>query len=130
MPWCAMACYMPSRRSANSLAPGGLPRMTDHYAVIGNPIGHTRSPMIHMACAQQTGQDIEYAALEAPPDGLAERVDAFRAEGGRGLNITAPFKLDALAYATRLLERAQLAGAANAMAFDGDGVVADNFDGA
>ena len=103
--------------------------MTDQYAVIGNPIGHSKSPMIHMAFAQATGQDISYVALEAPVDGFAAKVDAFRAQGGRGLNITAPFKLDAFAYATRLLEPARLAGAVNAMAFEGDEAAADNFDG-
>ncbi len=103
--------------------------MSDQYAVIGNPIGHTKSPMIHMAFAQQTGQDITYAAIEAPVGGFGAKVDAFRSQGGRGLNITAPFKLDACAYATKLRERARLAGAVNAMAFDGDDVVADNFDG-
>ena len=103
--------------------------MSDQYVVIGNPIGHSKSPMIHMAFAAATGQDIEYVALEAPLDGFAAKVDAFRARGGRGLNITAPFKLDAFAYATRLLDRARLAGAVNAMAFDGGEVAADNFDG-
>jgi shikimate dehydrogenase len=103
--------------------------MTDQYGVIGNPIGHSKSPLIHMAFAEQTGQEISYVALEAPADGFAAKVDEFRAEGARGLNITTPFKLDAFAYATRLMERARLAGAVNALAFDGDAVVADNFDG-
>jgi shikimate dehydrogenase len=103
--------------------------MTDRYAVIGNPIGHSKSPMIHMAFAAQTGQDIDYVALEAPVGGFAPAVDAFRKEGGRGLNITAPFKLDAFEYATKLKDRARLAGATNAMQFSGDEVEADNFDG-
>ncbi len=103
--------------------------MSDRYAVIGNPIGHTKSPAIHRAFAEQTGQDLTYVAIEAAVGGFAARVDAFRSQGGRGLNVTAPFKLDACAYATRLREPARLAGAANAMAFDGDEVVADNFDG-
>ena len=62
--------------------------MTDRYAVIGNPIGHSKSPMIHNAFAAQTGQDVEYAATEAPTDGFAAAVDAFRARGGHGLSIT------------------------------------------
>jgi shikimate dehydrogenase len=103
--------------------------MTDLYAVIGNPIGHTKSPLIHGAFARQTGQDLDYAALEAPLGGFAAEVDRFRGKGGRGLNITAPFKLDAFAYANRLQERARLAGAVNAMKFDGDEIMADNFDG-
>lgn len=103
--------------------------MTDRYAVIGNPISHSKSPFIHGSFAQATGQDLEYTALEAPVGGFAAEVDAFRARGGRGLNITAPFKLDAFAYASRRSERAELAGAANAMKFDGDVVWAENFDG-
>ena len=103
--------------------------MTDRYAVIGNPIGFSKSPLIHGMFAQATGQDIEYTAIEGPLGGFAGAVDAFRALGGKGLNITAPFKLDAFAYANERSERAQLAGAANAMKFDGDRVLAENFDG-
>jgi len=103
--------------------------MTERYAVIGNPISHSKSPMIHTEFAKQTGQDLEYVALEAPVGGFAAAVDAFRQEGGRGLNITAPFKLDAFEYATKLKHRAQLAGATNAMQFSGDEAEADNFDG-
>jgi shikimate dehydrogenase len=107
----------------------GRRAMTDRYAVIGNPIGHSRSPMIHQAFARQTGQDLDYATLEAPLGGFADVVDAFRSAGGRGLNITAPFKVDACGCAARLLDRARLAGAANAIAIEGSEVVADNFDG-
>ena len=103
--------------------------MTDLYAVIGNPIGHTKSPMIHMAFAQQTGQGIQYVPIEAPFGGFAAEVDELRSQGGRGLNITAPFKLEAYAYATELTERARQAGAANCFSFEGDRVVAENFDG-
>lgn len=103
--------------------------MADRYAVIGNPIGHSKSPMIHTAFAQQTGQKLDYVALEAPIGGFTSAVDAFRREGGRGLNITAPFKLDAFGYATKLKDRARLAGATNAMQFDGPEAEADNFDG-
>jgi shikimate dehydrogenase len=103
--------------------------MTDRYAVIGNPIGHTKSPMIHAAFARTAGHDIEYLALEAPIGGFSARVDEFIQDGGLGLNITAPFKQDAFAYATDLRERARLAGAVNAMKFEGDRRIADNFDG-
>ncbi len=105
--------------------------MSDRYAVIGNPIAQSKSPLIHGLYAQATGQDIDYGKIEGPlgPGGFAQAVDAFRAEGGRGLNITAPFKLDAFAYAHERSERAELAGAANAMAFDGERVIAENFDG-
>ena len=103
--------------------------MTDRYAVIGNPIHQSKSPLIHGLFAQATGEDMAYTAIEGPLDGFAGAVDAFRAAGGRGLNITAPFKLDAFAYATQRSERAEIAGAANAMKFDGDRVLAENFDG-
>jgi shikimate dehydrogenase len=103
--------------------------MSDRYAVIGNPISHSKSPFIHGSFAQATGQDLEYIAIEAPPGGFASAVDAFRKSGGRGLNITAPFKLDAFAYAGECSERAQLAGAANAVKFDQGRVLAENFDG-
>jgi len=103
--------------------------MTDLYGVIGNPIGHSRSPLIHAMFAEATGQDLAYVAIEGPLSGFAARVDQFRAEGGRGLNVTVPFKLDACAYATDLSEAARLAGAANAMKFEGGRALAENFDG-
>ena len=101
--------------------------MTDQYAVIGNPIQQSKSPLIHTAFTKTTNQDLEYTKIEG--HAFAADVDAFRARGGRGMNITAPFKLDAFAYATERSERAQLAGAANAMKFEGDRVMAENFDG-
>ena len=103
--------------------------MTDHYAVIGNPIGHSKSPLIHGRFAEATGQAMDYVALAAPADGFAAAVDAFRSAGGRGLNITAPFKLDAYAYAGTVSDRARLAGAVNALRFEGDRVEGENFDG-
>jgi shikimate dehydrogenase len=103
--------------------------MTDRYAVFGFPLGHTKSPLIHGEFARLTGQDMSYEAIEAPMGGFAAAVARFRAEGGRGANVTLPFKLDAFAYATERMERARLAGAANCIKFDGDRVLADNFDG-
>jgi shikimate dehydrogenase len=103
--------------------------MTDKYAVIGNPIGHTKSPMIHGSFAEATGQDIDYSAIEGSLERFADDVHAFRKAGGRGMNVTAPFKLQAYALATERLERAELAGATNALKFDGDRILADNFDG-
>ena len=103
--------------------------MTDRYAVIGNPIGHSKSPLIHTSFAQATGQDLSYVALEAPLGGFSARVDAFRREGGRGLNVTVPFKLDAFAYATDASARARQAGAVNALKFEAERVFAENFDG-
>ena len=103
--------------------------MSDRYAVIGNPIGFSKSPFIHGAFARMTGQDLVYEAIEGPLDGFAGRVDQFRADGAKGLNITAPFKLDAYAYATERSETAQRAGAVNCLKFEGDRVIAENFDG-
>jgi shikimate dehydrogenase len=103
--------------------------MTDKYAVIGNPIGHTKSPLIHSSFAKQTGQDIDYTAIEGRIGGFREDADIFRQAGGRGINITAPLKLEAFEYATELSEPARLAGAVNALKFEGDRIHAQNFDG-
>lgn len=103
--------------------------MTDRYAVVGNPVAHSRSPAIHAQFAEQTGQDIRYERLLAPLDRFVETVEAFRAGAGRGLNVTVPFKLQAFAYAQRRSPRAQAAGAVNTLAFGTDGVFGDNTDG-
>ena len=103
--------------------------MTDRYAVIGNPIGHTKSPLIHSGFAKATGQDLEYGAIEGPLDGFVDAVHAFRAAGGRGMNVTAPFKLQGFDLADETTERAKIAGAVNAFKFEGDRIHADNFDG-
>lgn len=105
--------------------------MTDRYAVIGNPIDHSKSPLIHSLFAQASNQDMSYTALlgETEPGGFARAVDAFRAAGGQGLNVTVPFKTDAFAYANELSPDAQLAGAVNALKFDGGRVLGQNFDG-
>jgi shikimate dehydrogenase len=101
----------------------------DAYGVIGNPIAHSRSPSIHAAFALATGQSIVYERILAPADGFVATVDAFRAQGGRGLNITLPFKQDAYAYATERTPRAEAAGAVNTLVFGADGVLGDNTDG-
>ncbi|MGF6317926.1 shikimate dehydrogenase [Pseudomonas frederiksbergensis] len=103
--------------------------MSERYAVIGNPISHSKSPQIQGMYAKATGLQIDYTTIEGALGQFVPTIDAFRANGGRGLNITAPFKLDAFAYATELSERARLAGAVNAMKFEGDRVIAENFDG-
>jgi shikimate dehydrogenase len=103
--------------------------MTDRYAVFGNPVRHSKSPLIHATFARETGQDLTYEAIEPPQDGFAAAVERFRAEGGRGFNITTPFKLEAFALADRHTERAQHAGASNCVKLDCDGITAENFDG-
>ncbi len=107
-----------------------MPSRPDRYAVIGNPVAHSRSPAIHAMFAAQTGQRIEYTRLLAPLDGFAAAVDAFRADGGRGLNVTLPFKLQAFAYAGTHSARASVAGAVNTLVFDGAQAHGDNTDGA
>jgi len=103
--------------------------LTDAYAVFGNPIGHSKSPRIHAAFATSTGQDMSYGAIEAPLGGFAPALRAFRDSGGRGANVTAPFKLDAFAGADVLSERARAAGAVNALKFENDRIFGENFDG-
>lgn len=107
--------------------------MTDRYAVVGNPIAHSKSPAIHAAFARQTGQDLIYEHLLAPLDGFGETIGRFRAEGGKGLNVTVPFKLEAHDFAAgqgTLTPRAAFAGAVNTLAFRDDGsVLGDNTDG-
>lgn len=104
--------------------------MTDRYAVFGHPIAHSKSPLIHAAFARQTGQDICYDAILAPKNGFAASVAAFVAAGGRGANVTVPFKEEAYRLADRLSPRAQLAGAVNTLSFDASGIAGDNTDGA
>lgn len=101
----------------------------DRYAVLGNPVAHSQSPFIHEAFARQTGQRLRYERVLAPMDGFAETVRAFAAAGGRGCNVTVPFKFEAPALATTVSVRAQLAGAANVLRFDAEGWWADNTDG-
>ena len=101
----------------------------DRYAVVGNPVAHSKSPYIHAQFALQTGERIEYERLLAPLDGFVEHVQAFHAAGGRGLNVTVPFKLEAHALAHKLSPRAAAAGAVNTLRFDADGIFGDNTDG-
>ncbi|WP_367350999.1 shikimate dehydrogenase [Ottowia sp.] len=105
--------------------------MPDRYAVIGHPIAHSKSPLIHGLFAQATGQDMVYEAIDggAGPGGFGRALAAFCAAGGRGMNVTLPFKLEALAAADEASQDARLAGAANALRFEGGRVLAQNFDG-
>lgn len=106
--------------------------MTDRYAVIGNPVAHSRSPEIHAAFAHATDQDMIYTRLLAPLDTFAQTLTAFRTAGdggARGVNVTVPFKQEAFQFATAHSARARAAGAANTLRFDGETVYADNTDG-
>jgi shikimate dehydrogenase len=101
----------------------------DRYAVLGNPVAHSRSPFIHLAFARATGQAMSYERLLAPLDGFESTVRAFAAAGGKGCNITVPFKFEAARLARTASERAQRAGAANVLRLDVEGLAADNTDG-
>lgn len=103
--------------------------MTDRYAVFGNPLGHSKSPLIHTRFAQECGQDLSYEKIEPPIGGFATAFRQFVTEGGKGCNVTAPFKLEVFSLATTKTANAALAGAANTMRFN-DGVIeAHNTDG-
>lgn len=104
--------------------------MTDRYAIIGNPIAQAKSPALQMAFARQSGQDMEYGAILGELDGFAAAVRQFQREGGKGMNITMPFKLDAFALADELTERGRAAGAINMFTLRTDGsILGDNTDG-
>jgi shikimate dehydrogenase len=101
----------------------------DEYCVFGNPVQHSKSPWIHARFAQLTGQEMRYGKRLVPLDGFAGAVREFCAEGGKGCNVTVPFKFESPAIATRLTPRAQLAQASNTLRFEGDEVLGDNTDG-
>jgi len=104
--------------------------MTDRYAVIGNPIAHSKSPAIHAAFAAQTGEPIEYGRILGDPDDFAGNVRHFVTEGGRGLNVTVPFKTEAFELLDDLSEQARAAGAVNTLLVrDGGLLRGDNTDG-
>ncbi|MFT3929085.1 MAG: shikimate dehydrogenase [Spongiibacteraceae bacterium] len=102
----------------------------DRYVVFGNPIKHSRSPQIHAAFAEQTGQRLTYRPQLVELDHFAEAAQEFFRSGGKGCNITVPFKLDAYAFAGELSGRARRAGAVNTLALQNDGsIYGDNTDG-
>ena len=104
--------------------------MTTQYAVIGNPISHSKSPSIHQLFAEQCAQDLNYTRLEAPLDGFTQAVLTFFAQGGGGLNVTVPFKEQAWSMVSSLTPRARLAGAVNTLYRDKAGqLCGDTTDG-
>lgn len=103
----------------------------DRYAVVGNPIAHSKSPLIHSAFAAQTGQALVYEKQLWPLGGFAEHAQVFFAGGGAGLNVTVPFKEDAYAFAQLHTVRAQQAGAVNTLKrLENGQILGDNTDGA
>lgn len=104
--------------------------ITDRYAVIGNPIAHSKSPVIHEAFAKNTGQSLEYIKVLAPLNGFVDTVQTMIVEGFKGANVTVPFKLEAFQLANQLTERAHDAGAVNTLIFNEAGITGDNTDGA
>lgn len=104
--------------------------MKDFYRVIGNPVGHSKSPGIHAAFAAANGIDLDYATCLSPLDGFAATVAQLAAAGCKGANVTVPFKIEAFDLCSRLTPRAQAAGAVNTLSFDGIDIVGDNTDGA
>ncbi|MFL6651615.1 MAG: shikimate dehydrogenase [Sulfurifustaceae bacterium] len=102
----------------------------DRYAVMGNPVAHSKSPVIHQHFARQFRHRIEYLAIQVDPGGFAQAVEQFRASGGKGLNVTVPFKLEAFRLADSLSERAKIASAVNTLRFERDDkIFGDNTDG-
>ena len=101
----------------------------DKYAVFGNPIEHSLSPVIHALFAKQTGVDLHYDKRLAPVDDFASSAKAFIAEGAKGFNVTVPFKLDAFELATEHTEHAKTAGAVNTIKIEGDRIIGHNTDG-
>ena len=102
----------------------------DVYAVAGNPINHSKSPAIHQSFAEQAQQKMHYGRLQPDINSFAVAAKSFFAAGGKGMNVTVPFKLDAQAFADVLSSRAQLAGAVNTLWIKGGKVYGDNTDGA
>lgn len=100
-----------------------------HYAVLGNPVAHSRSPWIHARFAELTGQRLSYDRQLCPLDGFATTLAALRGQGLQGCNVTVPFKFEAFAAATRPTERARLAQACNTLMFNGTEIIGDNTDG-
>ena len=103
--------------------------MKDSYAVIGNPISHSKSTLIHQMFAEQTGQDISYEAIAAPLNEFGATIKRLRQAGYRGCNVTVPFKIEAWQLANQLSDRAQVASAVNTLIFADNKIIGDNTDG-
>ncbi len=110
--------------------PFDFDKKPDEYGVMGNPIAHSKSPLIHAAFAKQTQQRMQYSALLVDLGGFPQAVGNFQANGGKGVNVTVPFKQEAWRLADELSERARLAGAVNTLVFgENNTIFGDNTDG-
>ncbi len=103
--------------------------MSARYAVMGHPVAHSKSPMIHQAFAAQLGRALSYETIDVPPGDFVCAVRQFRAAGGAGLNVTVPYKQEAYALAEQVSPRAEQAGAVNTLAWADGPLVGDNTDG-
>lgn len=103
--------------------------MSDAYAVIGNPITHSKSPLIHTEFSKQTKQDMHYESIFAPLNGFRTAINLFQQNGGKGMNVTVPFKADAYKISTQLTEQAEAAQAVNTLVFNGNEIYGHNTDG-
>ncbi len=101
----------------------------DRYAVMGDPVSHSRSPVIHRLFALQTGQSIQYELLQVAPDKLESAIRQFARTGGKGLNITLPHKSEVTRLVDDMSERASNAGAVNTLVFQDGEIFGDNTDG-
>lgn len=101
----------------------------DRYGVMGYPVSHSRSPVIHRLFALQTGQNLQYELLQVTPDKLETAIRQFQRTGGKGLNITVPHKSEVAKLVDQLSERASTAGAVNTLAFKDNKIFGDNTDG-
>ena len=101
----------------------------DRYGVMGYPVSHSRSPVIHKLFALQTGENIQYELLQVVPEKLEAAVRQFQRTGGKGLNITVPHKQDVVRLCDQLSEPARTAGAVNTLSFRGGEIHGDNTDG-
>lgn len=101
----------------------------DRYGVVGYPVSHSRSPVIHRLFAEQTGETLQYELLRVPPEKLEQALRQFQRTGGKGLNVTVPHKRRVLRLCDHVGERARAAGAVNTISFRNSGVFGDNTDG-
>ncbi len=108
---------------------GEATAVIDRYAVMGYPVAHSRSPVIHRLFAVQTGQNLQYELLEVAPDKLESAINQFNRTGGKGLNITLPHKSEVTRFVDDMSERASTAGAVNTLVFRDDQIFGDNTDG-